>query len=173
MPENQTIPTQPAGGPNKTPLILGGVLGIAVLAALVVWFAQNNQTDEAVDNSVNPGGTMEAVPSVTPTDTVNEGPKEYADGNYQATGNYLSPAGMEEVVVSLVLTDNVITAAEFEGQGTNPTTKLMQGKFAEGYSQVVVGKNIDEVELTVVNGSSLTPIGFTEALNKIKAEAEI
>ena len=37
---------------------------------------------------------------------------------------------------------------------------------------MVVGKNIDEVAITKVAGSSLTPKGFTDALEKIKADAK-
>jgi hypothetical protein len=40
------------------------------------------------------------------------------------------------------------------------------------YKQYVVGKKIDEVQLTKVSGSSLTPQGFNDALAKIKAEAK-
>ncbi|KXK09170.1 MAG: hypothetical protein UZ21_OP11001000228 [Microgenomates bacterium OLB22] len=47
----------------------------------------------------------------------------------------------------------------------------MQGLFAEGYKTQVVGKSIDELKLDVVNGSSLTPKGFEDALQKIKTEA--
>jgi 23S rRNA (uracil1939-C5)-methyltransferase len=36
----------------------------------------------------------------------------------------------------------------------------------------VVGKNIEELNLTVVNGSSLTPKGFMDALAKIKVDAQ-
>jgi hypothetical protein len=37
---------------------------------------------------------------------------------------------------------------------------------------MVVGKNISELQLTKVSGSSLTPQGFMDALEKIKAEAQ-
>ncbi len=37
---------------------------------------------------------------------------------------------------------------------------------------VVVGKKIDEVQLTKVAGSSLTPKGFMDALEKVKTEAK-
>jgi hypothetical protein len=47
----------------------------------------------------------------------------------------------------------------------------MQGKFKEGFEEAVVGKPLDEIALTVVNGSSLTPKGFMDALTKVKLEA--
>ena len=47
-----------------------------------------------------------------------------------------------------------------------------QGKFAGGISNVVVGKNIDEIEVDKVSGSSLTSGGFNEAIEQIKQEAQ-
>lgn len=96
----------------------------------------------------------------------------YQDGTYDATGHYTSPAGAEEVDVSVTLKDDVIVSAVFTGKAQNPTSKIMQGRFGDGFEQEVVGKKIDDVSLTVVNGSSLTPKGFMEALATIKAEAK-
>ena len=95
----------------------------------------------------------------------------YKDGTYSATGNYTSPAGAEEVAITITLKDDVITAAEFDGKATHPTSRKMQDKFDAGFQEVVVGKAIDGLSLTVVNGSSLAPKGFMSALEKVKAEA--
>jgi hypothetical protein len=97
----------------------------------------------------------------------------YADGTYSADGNYVSPAGAEEVGVTVVLDDGVITDATVESKATHPTSKKLQGMFIEGFKDLVVGKSIDEVSLSVVNGSSLAPKGFMDALAKIKAEASV
>lgn len=99
--------------------------------------------------------------------------RKYADGSYSATGSYLSPAGQEEIYVTLILDNGLISDADVEVRASNPTSKMMQTAFTQGFSGQVVGKNIDEVSLTVVNGSSLTPKGFMDALSKIKAEAEL
>ncbi len=45
------------------------------------------------------------------------------------------------------------------------------GKFAGGISDVVVGKNINDIDVDKVSGSSLTSGGFNEAIEKIKQEA--
>jgi hypothetical protein len=37
---------------------------------------------------------------------------------------------------------------------------------------MVVGKNIDEVNLGKVSGSSLTPIGFNNAIEDIRSQAK-
>lgn len=96
----------------------------------------------------------------------------YKDGTYTATGNYVTPGGARAVDVTLTLKGGVITDSTFVGKATDPTTKRFQTEFGNNYKPMVVGKNIDEVSLTKVSGSSLTSKGFTDALDKIKAQAK-
>lgn len=96
----------------------------------------------------------------------------YQDGTYSATGVYRSPAGGEQVNVSITLDDDVVTNVSFTGDATHPKSMAMQKAFSEGFAQQVVGKSLDEVNVGIVNGSSLTGIGFMEAVAKIKAEAK-
>jgi hypothetical protein len=97
--------------------------------------------------------------------------RKYKDGTYSATGNYVSPNGPESIDITLVLKDDVIISTTFKSNATHAVSMKMQGLFSQGFNTLVVGKNIDEVSLTVVNGSSLTPKGFMDALSKIKLEA--
>ena len=46
-----------------------------------------------------------------------------------------------------------------------------QGQFASGIAAEVVGKDIDELEVSRVAGSSLTSEGFNQAVDAIKADA--
>lgn len=96
----------------------------------------------------------------------------YKDGTYSATGNYRSPAGAEAVDVTVTIKNDIVTTAKFVGTATAPKSVEMQGKFNAGFAAIVVGKPLDELSLSVVNGSSLTPMGFMDALAKIKAEAK-
>jgi NifU-like protein involved in Fe-S cluster formation len=96
----------------------------------------------------------------------------YKNGAYSADGTYRSPAGGESVSITLTLKDDVITDATFVGHTTSPKSERYQGLFADGFKEYVVGKSIDELSLTVVNGSSLTGAGFMDAVAKIKAEAK-
>lgn len=95
----------------------------------------------------------------------------YKNGTYSADGVYRSPAGAEEIHVTVTLKDDVVTAAQVEGTATHPKSKAMQEAFIAGFGAQVVGKSIDELSLGVVNGSSLTPKGFMDAVAKIKVEA--
>ncbi|MET0481225.1 MAG: FMN-binding protein [Mycetocola sp.] len=96
---------------------------------------------------------------------------EYQDGEYTAVGSYVSPGGPESVTVTLTLQDNTVTALEVTGSGGTPNAKKFQGEFIDGIDEVVVGRNIDELNVSKVSGSSLTSGGFNEALDQIRDDA--
>lgn len=96
----------------------------------------------------------------------------YKDGIYSAAGTYQSPAGKEEISVSVTLQNGVITDAIFTPKATNEVSVKLQGMFASGYKAVIVGKTLDEAKLDKVSGSSLTPKGWNDAIEKIKLEAK-
>ena len=73
--------------------------------------------------------------------------------------------------VTLTLESNVVTDVEVVGHGDNPNTKQFQGEFIGGIASEVVGKNIDELSVDKVAGSSLTSGGFNKAVDAIKADA--
>ena len=96
----------------------------------------------------------------------------YANGEYSASGSYIPPSNQtEEVDVTLTLTDGVVTALEVKTSGNNPGSKPYQREFSSGIQEQVVGKNIDELDVHKVVGSSLTSSGFNKALDAIRAEA--
>ena len=95
----------------------------------------------------------------------------YADGTYDASGSYQSPNGTETVDVTITLADDKVTAVEVVGHGEAPESKRYQGQFIDGIAAEVVGKDIDEISVDRVAGSSLTSGGFMEALDAIKADA--
>jgi hypothetical protein len=112
-----------------------------------------------------------AAPSATDSGSAGTSSGAFADGEYSAKGNYISPNGKEEIDVSITLADDVITAVTVTPDATNPTAIQYQTQFADGISAVVVGKKIDEIDVSRVAGSSLTSGGFNEAVDAIKADA--
>lgn len=95
----------------------------------------------------------------------------YADGTYTADGSYATPESVETITVTVTLEDDVITDVEVTGNPTKRESEQYQSKFIGGISAEVVGKNIDEISVSRVAGSSLTSGGFNEAIQAIKAEA--
>lgn len=110
------------------------------------------------------------------TAPVEETPEEaadttYTDGTYTDTGSYQAPSGTETIEVTITLKNDTIESVEVVGEATDPQAKLHQGEFINGISGIVVGKNIDEIQVDKVGGSSLTSGGFNAAVDAIKAEA--
>ncbi|WP_332643000.1 FMN-binding protein [Aeromicrobium sp.] len=93
------------------------------------------------------------------------------DGTYEGSGEYANQAGQSKVKVELTLADGKITDVEVTPQATNATSKGFQQKFASGIADEVVGKSLDELNVSKVSGSSLTSIGFNQAIDQIKADA--
>ena len=70
------------------------------------------------------------------------------------------------------IADDEITAVEVTPTATDPTVLDEQVRFAEDIGQIVVGVDIDAVEVGWVAGSSATPRGFNDALRQIKEQAD-
>lgn len=121
-------------------------------------------------NDATPAGSSSSAPMQSSGAAIV--PKQkYADGTFFAIGRYRSPAGPEEIHLSFTLREDIVIGAEFEGMATHPKSKQMQSQFEAGFREFVIGKPIDSLHLTVVNGASLGSSGFMQAVEKIKAEA--
>ena len=101
-----------------------------------------------------------------------KGAAPYKDGTYAATGAYASPGGPDRIGISLVLKDGVITDITATPMPGDPASARYQDKFVSGYKPQVVGKNIADLKLGAVSGSSLTPIGFNDAIEQIRRQAQ-
>lgn len=149
--------------------VLTGVVVIAVVAILaagVMWYS----------NSGNQGVSPDQQSQSEQIDRSMLDAAEfamYADGQYEAIGQYTSPGGGETIDVSITVEDNIITDVAVVPNARLPISARYQGQFRDGVGAEVIGKNLNEVQLDVVSGSSLTPIGFNNALDQIRAQAEI
>lgn len=144
------------------------IAALIVFAAVGFYLYQQNTTTPAA--SIAPAassapGSMEATETAA-TDSA------YKNGTYSVTGEYLTPGGQRTIDVKLTLENGAVTEVEVTPKATDATSQRFQGEFVAGFKPMVVGKSIDEIELTKVSGSSLTPKGFNDALEKIKAEAK-
>jgi uncharacterized protein with FMN-binding domain len=96
----------------------------------------------------------------------------YKDGSYTEQGTYASPGGQELISVALTLKSNVVTAVTVKTVKADPTATGYESMFIAGIGKVAVGKNINTLNVSRVAGSSLTSMGFNDALTKIKADAK-
>jgi uncharacterized protein with FMN-binding domain len=90
----------------------------------------------------------------------------YADGAYTATGQY--GGGPSFITVKATLANGVITAVEVTPHATVPRSLELQRRFAAAVPKVVVGRPIDQVNVSKLAGSSNTPDGFNAAIRQIK-----
>lgn len=148
------------------------VIALIAIAATVAVVALNNQSDETSESTET---TTTAPPRSSGSSTEDQGLDDeattaYIDGTYGATGSYRSPGGTEEIGVALTIADDIVTAVTVDPQASG-TSGQYQSQFASGIASLVVGKNVDEVSVSRVSGSSLTSTGFNSALETIKNDA--
>lgn len=148
-------------------IIMSVVALFVVAGAVFATFKYLNQTSS--------GPNTDALPTapVQNTETSAILNPKYKDGSYSADGYYQSPGGTDFIKVTLVLKNDVVSDASITvPASTKPESKYFQDIVASDFKQYVVGKNLDQVNLTKISGSSLTPIGFNDAVAKIKAQAK-
>jgi len=145
---------------NKSKII--GLVVVVLLAAggigVAIWL---NKT---------PANTSQVVD--TNSETAKTSSASYRDGTYSATGEYISPNGDEKVGITVTLSGNKVNNVSIQTFGSNDQAKQYQNMFKDGISDVVVGKNVNDVSVSRVAGSSLTSTGFNRALETIKQDAK-
>ncbi len=166
--------TQPVKKNNSLEIGLAVLALVAVLSyAAVTTQNQSSQTAKTED-------VMEKTATVEPTrktgvstaleSAQSEG--EFKNGTYESVGEYTVPGAKEQLGVTVTIEKDVVTQVEVEQMAKLPMSKKMQADFAANFKEQVVGKNIAEIKLVKISGSSLTPKGFNDALEKIKTQAQ-
>lgn len=152
---------------SNTAVIVASVVVLAVVA-FGAYYSMKKPTS-SVEVTTQPQaqettGTPTAAPVVA----------GYKDGSYTASASYAIPEDgkTESISVTLTLKDGVVTESVLTQNAADKTSKMYQSMFADEYKPMVVGKKIDEVKLDKVSGSSLTPMGFNQAVETIKTQAK-
>jgi hypothetical protein len=96
----------------------------------------------------------------------------YRDGSYSEGGSYTSPGGTETIRVNITLGNDRVTAVSVSTVSADPTATGYEAQFASGISAAAVGRNIATLRVGAIAGSSLTAIGFNQAVGKIRADAK-
>lgn len=144
----------------RTGSALLGVAGLVVLAGCA-------GTPDAADSS----NASTAPTGSSSSSGGGDAAGSYNDGTYTAEGSYQTPETVEQISVTLTLADGVVTDVEVTGDPKAPETEQYQGQFIDGIADEVVGKPIDELNVSRVAGSSLTSGGFNDAVESIKEQA--
>lgn len=152
--------------PAVTALIVIVLIGVVVGAVIVIKNA--SQKDEAT--TADTPTTQNTQPQTTNPST-NTSAASYKNGTYTKTGSYSTPGGRESIEVTVTLANDIVTDASVKGGASSGEAKQYQNEFISGYKTAVVGKDVDEVSLSRVAGSSLTSNGFNAALKLIKVDA--
>ena len=169
---DQAVEAQKKGMNTSLMVVL---LVVVVIAGLVGYQMINKKETEEVivETPVVPEPTnTETASGIVESGTDSADLATYKNGTYAVIGEYKSPAGPEEIDVTIILEDAIIRDVTVVAKATNPVSVKRQGAFVEGYKTLVIGKNIDEVELSKVAGSSLTSQGFNDAIEKVKMQAQ-
>ena len=161
--------------PNKAIIGIIVVALIAIAATAVI--ITTNKKDDTANTSDNSAMQM-ADTSDTANDTTDsansaaDSSATFKDGTYTATGSYQTPGGQESIDLTVTLSGNTITDAKVVQNASGGEAAEYQSKFGSGYRSLVVGKKITDVSLTRVAGSSLTPVGFNNAIEDIENQAK-
>ncbi|MCX8008754.1 MAG: hypothetical protein N3A54_03545 [Patescibacteria group bacterium] len=164
---------------SKNLIVPAAVIGIIIFGVLTYIVSRSSTMQKSVQEETR----QETITNTQTHDTTNQQTEitqeqsqqessKYKDGTYTATSSYMSPAGSKEIEVTVTIQNNVVTDTSFRGINPDPVSRRYQNEFSQNYKAFVVGKNIDEIVLGKVSGSSLTPKGFNDALEKIKNEAK-
>lgn len=137
--------------PARAGAAFAGVAGLLVLAGCA-------GATTSSDGTTADGGTASTGAS-------------YADGTYTADGTYSTPESVETITVTVTLKDDKVTEVEVTGDPQKAESRQYQSQFIGGISAEVVGKDIDQISVSRVAGSSLTSSGFNAAIAEIKQQA--
>jgi uncharacterized protein with FMN-binding domain len=153
---------------QKTIAAFGILFAVALIATgEIIYTHRKTASDSAmVATSVNKPATTDTSTSTTAS------PSGFKDGTYKATGDYESPGGSESITISVTLANGVVSSSSAQSGANDLTAKEYQSDFIQNYKTQVVGKNIGDIKLSRVSGSSLTSQGFNNALTKIRTQAQ-
>ncbi len=158
---------------------------VAVIAILGVggYVLQSNTVEDSViapteittrpEEATRPTETAEVTDAEPAPATTAPAPvaETSSEMTYKARGEYLTPARTNHIIdVTLTLENGIVTAADViydEGDGfSNPH----QQRFDGAYKAQVVGKRLDEINLSRVGGASVTSRSFNEVIADIEAQ---
>lgn len=154
---------------TETPIIEEGLLPSnidleAIEETVADAAAQTNEVTE-VAPAVEPATTPPAEPVATNDfDPVDD------ERTFSAEASYFTPRRTQhDITVTLTLKDRVVVAADVAYDGGSASTPS-HTRFDDAYEAEVLGKALNDINLSRTGGASLTADAFNEALADIKAQ---
>ncbi len=160
------------------PYIIAFVIIIVIGISYAV-FKNPNTEKETLNNAITKTEEMTVEEKAPTTESVATEPApepaaeiyDYTDGSYTTSVTYFTPMQSEYLldVTLKIENDIVVDAGIVYSQGAEKDPNAQ--RFEAAYEAVVIGKDIDSLNLSRVGGASLTTGAFNKALAKIKLDA--
>lgn len=126
-------------------------------------------TEPTPETPTIPVDTIVSTPTTKPEIVV--GALDYVDGTYTTAVTYMTPKKDEYLLdVTFTIANDVVIDTDIvysQGAEKDPNAQ----RFEAAYEAVVIGKDIDTLNLSRVGGASLTTGAFNKALANIKLDA--
>ncbi|GAA4798538.1 hypothetical protein [Streptomyces ziwulingensis] len=145
------------------------LVGVSVTAAIAGCTATGTDGGSGEGSPTSPSAPRSVSSSGAASSGFPSRSGSYDDGEYVVDGEYGTRGS--SIGVTITLEGDRITAVDVAPHATDETSRTLQKRFADEVPALVVGKDIDDVDLDRVAGNSHTPDGFDDALEKIKADA--
>ena len=158
-----------------------GILTVAIITIGIAGFAFSKGFGQSQNMTPSINKVVEVQPTITEVTTkdmsltstpASPSIRSYKDGMYTVSGAYESPAGIEDMSVSITIKAGKIETTEITPKANDSKSLRYQEAFVGAYKPLIIGKSIDDARLDTVSGASLTTIGFNDAIDKIKAQAK-
>lgn len=152
---------------NKKQLTTSTVILVATALLIItaVYISNSQKQPTENDRTTNRQNSSEE-------HAIQKTPSTFKDGTYDTVGSYQSPGGLEKIAVTLTLKGGVVTDTSVQSKAISSDGEKFQKRFISGYKTEVVGKKLDDINLSQVSGSSLTPNGFNDAVKDIQQQAK-
>lgn len=158
---------------NKNKKIVTGfivVFSVVILAVAVNMWQKHENASSTATASTHQSSNVDAGTSTATTATSNAG-GSYKDGAFTATTSYPTPGGDGQMTIQLTVKSNAVTDINIQQAAVNHVSQEYENRFESAYKYYVVGKNLQDINLSRVSGASLTTAGFNDALTQIKSKA--
>ena len=174
------------------PLVIIVIVGVIVAFSFFVFPNNQPPTDSPADPVTVPVREIESenntpvaqeveqqvdavsvIDVVSPKNTTPVQTNTYSNGTYVADAEYFTPARKKHIIsVTLSIRNDVVASVDVQYNGLEAITPNHQ-RFDGAYEPLILGVEVDDLDLSRVGGASLTTTAFNESLTDIKSNASL